>query len=1174
MKCSVCNSEIPEGLDFCLACGTIAVELSTEIRQQYEQVDSSVANSDVPLTDLILHPDFDLQESLDQHANKTTQWRATSKQSGQIVDLLKISADEHSTQDEAYETACRATDLNHQNVIPVYGVHKVAGDQSFWISMEPVQENSLADILQTTPLSNEEAIDILCGLVRGITYIHKMHFEHAALSPDSIFLQKDKTGWIPKIGIFGTKKTDKDDQKLYRAPEQKEDAFQKTQAADIFSLGRILLQILSGNATEPVEIADLKDVPNELIQILTTCLNPKPEQRYATLKELLSKLEALQGKETVTDAKKKKKKKIVCPVCKKANDLKNDFCSECSAGLTRTCGECNAKNSIQAKICSSCATPMDLYQDAIRLRDMLKHFESQKKWTEILDRSKDAPSYSKALKGKNGQLIVETLNEIKLRAKNVLSKIKESKFALSKARKRGDDETFLREAELLEKLIPLDVFLKKEVEIAKARVQTAEFLIEKKRRLRRKIIKIATSVLLLLLLNSAGKFGLYLFQKRHFEHAIIARNLPEAIERAKPLDRNHDANNRVNQLKQVLEIQKSIEATWSSLTELIQTYEPTVWTTVETLRKKADQAPDLAQARQLYGEITPLLQSMELKYKAILKQKTAWETMLSEEFGEAQIAPLFPKEWSDLQTLVQTASKERDLGDAEVLWFEVRRKTRHLIERCRLRIRREQNMLLSKKTWIVQRNQAIESDAMLLEDMKEKLPKIYSKIDELEKKAIQKEHEKDYVTAEKLYSELTILFKQAIDQIRGWTPERVYRTAIEQAKVFVKNNSWKAALASINQAENSGHTDLSEAILLRGKIKQEIDTIQNARLAYEKKLAPLNLRILQGRDPVRWNELQDLTRMAEKENNSKEVVRLYADALKKLENLVQQKTRPARSVSIKNITDTPKENEPWTAMLGSGLKMSFLPLASSTFTMGSDTGKPYEQPEHPVLIREPLWLATTEVTLKQFALFMRPGILPADISINWTTFPLTQGTLQLTKKINSTHWEQPVTGISWETAILFCEWMTQQAQGFGLLSENYHYTLPTEAQWEYACRAGTTGDFAGELQQIGWYKQNSAGRLQPVGLKRPNAWGFFDLHGNAAEWVLDHWHNNYNGAPSDEKSWLTPGSIDRVYRGGSAYNGESYCKSSSRAQAKQNTTNTRIGFRVALTRKTQPKQSL
>ncbi len=1167
MECSVCNAEILAGLDFCLTCGTVVEKPSSKIRRQHEQ-DSSGENSDTPRTERELHPNFDLQESIDQQANKTTQLRATSKQSGRTVNLLKIDTDESSTLDEAYEIACRATDLNHQNVIPVYGVHEVAGDQSFWISMEPIQENSLADILQAICLTNEETIDIICGLVRGITYIHKMHFEHNALRPNTIFLQQDSTGWVPKIGIFGTEKNDQEDQTLYRAPEQKKDDFQRTQAADVFALGRIFLQILSGNALKPIEIADLKDVPNELIQILITCLNPKPELRYATAQELLSKLEALQNKDTTATTNKKKRNTIICPVCKKTNDSENDFCSECSAGLTRICGECHAKNSIQTKHCSSCATPMDLYQDATHLRDILKHFESQKKWTEILDRTKDTPSYSKTLKGENGQRLAATLDEIIIRAKTVHSKIKESKSALSKARKRDDDEAFLREAELLEKLIPLDVFLKKEVEIAKTRVQTAEFLIEKKRRLRLKITKIAAAVILLLLLNIAGKQGLHLFQKRQFEQAITARNLPEAAQRAKPLNNRHDTNNRVNQLKRVIETQKNIETTWASLTELIQNCEPAVWANVETRQKNANQTPDLAQALIQYGEITPILQTLELKYKTILKQKTAWKTMLSEEFGETQITPLFPKEWSDLQALVQTASKERDRGNAEVLWFEVRSKTRHLIERCRLRIRHEQNMLLSKKTWIVQRKQAIESDAMLLEDLKMKSPEIYSKINEFEKKAAQKEHEKDYVTAEELYSELTILFKQTIDQIRGWTPERVYITAMDQAKIFIKNNSWKAALTSINQAENSGHTDLSEATLLREKIQQEIDTIQNARLAYEKKLAPLNLRILQGRDPLRWNELQDITRMAEKENDSKEVVRLYAAALKKLENLVQQKTSPARPDSIKNITDTPKENEPWAAMLGSGLKLSFLPLASSTFSMGSDTGKPYEQPEHPVLIREPLWLASTEVTLKQFALFMRSGILPTDIDINWTTFPLTQGTLQLTQKINSTHWEQPVTGISWETAILFCEWMTQQAQGFGLLSENYHYTLPTEAQWEYACRAGTTGDFAGELQQIGWYKQNSAGRLHPVGLKRPNAWGFFDLHGNAAEWVLDHWHSNYNGAPSDEKSWLAPGSIDRVYRGGSAYNGEPYCKSTSRSQAKQNTANTRLGFRIALTRKT------
>lgn len=94
--------------------------------------------------------------------------------------------------------------------------------------------------------------------------------------------------------------------------------------------------------------------------------------------------------------------------------------------------------------------------------------------------------------------------------------------------------------------------------------------------------------------------------------------------------------------------------------------------------------------------------------------------------------------------------------------------------------------------------------------------------------------------------------------------------------------------------------------------------------------------------------------------------------------------------------------------------------------------------------------------------------------------------------------------------------------------------MPAEAEWEYACRAGTTGDYAGNLDDMGWYLDNSGDQTHPVGQKQPNAWGLYDMHGNVWEWCQDWQHENYNGAPTDESAWLSNGQQkERVLRGGS-----------------------------------------
>ncbi len=169
--------------------------------------------------------------------------------------------------------------------------------------------------------------------------------------------------------------------------------------------------------------------------------------------------------------------------------------------------------------------------------------------------------------------------------------------------------------------------------------------------------------------------------------------------------------------------------------------------------------------------------------------------------------------------------------------------------------------------------------------------------------------------------------------------------------------------------------------------------------------------------------------------------------------------------------------------------------------------------------------------------------------------------------------QRPVAQVTWHDAMEFCHRLSQRT--------GRHYTLPSEAQWEYACRAGTTTPFAfgdtltsdlanydatysyGDGPKGKWRKQTT-----PVGMFPANAWGLHDMHGNVWEWCLDYWHNSYAGAPSDGSAWLTPSASEeemRLLRGGSWSLDPGICRSAYRFLGRPGYASVNVGFRVVLT---------
>jgi len=224
-------------------------------------------------------------------------------------------------------------------------------------------------------------------------------------------------------------------------------------------------------------------------------------------------------------------------------------------------------------------------------------------------------------------------------------------------------------------------------------------------------------------------------------------------------------------------------------------------------------------------------------------------------------------------------------------------------------------------------------------------------------------------------------------------------------------------------------------------------------------------------------------------------------------------------------------------------------IPGGLFMMGSPGSKggryDDEGPLHEVRIPD-FYLGRYPVTNQEYAIFLKEN---QDMS---------EAEYWADRRFNQPR--QPVVGVSWDEVKQYAEWA-------GL-------RLPSEAEWEYACRAGArtryySGDDEKDLDRAGWYDENSDNQTHPVGEKEPNDFGLYDMHGNAWEWVEDDWHDDYKGAPDNGSVWEggvweddIRGSI-RVIRGGSWAGGAFYCWSTFRGYERPEVLDDILGFRLS-----------
>jgi formylglycine-generating enzyme required for sulfatase activity len=233
------------------------------------------------------------------------------------------------------------------------------------------------------------------------------------------------------------------------------------------------------------------------------------------------------------------------------------------------------------------------------------------------------------------------------------------------------------------------------------------------------------------------------------------------------------------------------------------------------------------------------------------------------------------------------------------------------------------------------------------------------------------------------------------------------------------------------------------------------------------------------------------------------------------------------------IKGSPKDKE---SSVGQVIKgMEFVPIPAGKFTMGSTNGSDDERPPHEVTISKPFEMGKYEATQAQWEAVM--GNNPS----------------HFTGEAN-----RLVENVSWEDVQKFIRKLNDSEGGT-------KYRLPTEAEWEYAARAGSTttysfGDDSSRLGEYAWYSGNSGGKTHPVGQLKPNAWGLYDMHGNVWEWVQD-WYGKYSAELVTDPQGPSSGS-GRMYRGGSWHFDARGCRSAYRGYDAPGSRDRFLGFRL------------
>jgi formylglycine-generating enzyme required for sulfatase activity len=383
--------------------------------------------------------------------------------------------------------------------------------------------------------------------------------------------------------------------------------------------------------------------------------------------------------------------------------------------------------------------------------------------------------------------------------------------------------------------------------------------------------------------------------------------------------------------------------------------------------------------------------------------------------------------------------------------------------------------------------------------------------------------------------------------LKAEPPHKLYFILLEQVATLkdVQPLKYQASLA-----ENRGDLDLAEQLWIRvlGASRGDLDAIEAIKRIARRQSQSSSIPTAP--EPVRQSEgNRSSTPKPSQENGLKvfnfEIVEVNAKG--------------------EQIKKESKQSQYFSQDLGNDITLEMVAIPGGTFTMGTEDEEierlvkkfdwqyfSREKPQHQVTLPS-FYMGKYPITQAQWQAIAATAKIDIDLETNPSNF---------------TGNELPVERVTWYQATEFCKRLSRETK--------QEYRLPSEAEWEYACRAGTTTPFyfgetiTGKLANYdasNTYADEPKGEYRkettPVGQFPPNAFGLYDMHGNVWEWCADTWHDNYDGAPTDGSVWTKNGNDNRSpLRGGSWYDDPNLCRSAYRYDYYRRVNYLNLGFRV------------
>ena len=488
--CPTCNTLLRTGARFCDNCGgtiNLASDGSSFLdaeQTMMEQASAAGTGGDVTIVEPpaeALHSDssmdatrllggrYELLNELGRGGFAVVH-KARDKNLSRDVAIKRLHAKSLTAQGAAailtrFDSEARTiAQLKHKNIVEVYDYSNE--NEDYYIVMEYIDGIGLDRyIADKGKLGIEEAARVVRDVAEGLFYSHKNKLIHRDIKPSNIILVEGGGEVTPKIVDFGLARSGTFHSDLsqtgfamgtpgYMAPEQCADAKNVDHRADIYSLGKVLYVLISGQKPQDVMPGSIPK-PKELSDIIFRCINPKIEDRYFSIQDFISDLtdviELTQARSTTMA----RIVRNVCPSCNAINAAGDKRCKSCAAALMRGCPECNAEISIHRGSCPECETDIVTFELFSRALERAHELAELKRWSQIIKDLEELPE-DNALEGDSGKALLRFINDLRNRAKQKLASARTLKKNIKKAQEDKAHGIALRLVREYQAIIPDD----------------------------------------------------------------------------------------------------------------------------------------------------------------------------------------------------------------------------------------------------------------------------------------------------------------------------------------------------------------------------------------------------------------------------------------------------------------------------------------------------------------------------------------------------------------------------------------------------------------------------------------------------------------------------------------------------------------------------------------------